>query len=119
MKISIKATGLTLTPALQGYVDKRLTPVGRFVDVAKNEAFAAVEIAKTTRHHKQGGEVFKADVTIKGSGASYRADASADDLYAAIDDLRDEILEVVKKRRAKQTDLEKRGGRQAKKMLRG
>ncbi|MBI2482371.1 MAG: ribosome-associated translation inhibitor RaiA [Candidatus Vogelbacteria bacterium] len=119
MKLSLKATGLVLTSAIEGYVNKRLIPVGRFVDVVKNEAFAMMEIAKTTRHHKQDGEMFRADVTIKGSGASYHAEATADDLYAAIDDLRDEILEVVKKRRTKQTDLKKRGGREVKKMLRG
>lgn len=118
MKISIKATGLALTPALQGYVEKRLTTVGRFVDMVKSEGFAQVEIGKTTKHHKRG-DVYLAEVTIKASGANYRAESTADDLHAAIDDMRDEILEVIKKRRGKQTDLKKRGGRQAKKMLRG
>lgn len=117
MKINIKATGLELTPAIAAYVENKLSGVERFLNQNDESRSANVEIAKTTQHHKHG-EVFRAEIRLHTAGHDYYAEARADDLYAAIDKLKDEISAEVKSRRDKQNTLLRRGGRKIKHMLR-
>lgn len=50
----------------------------------------AIEIGKTSEHH-QKGDVFFAEVTMSIPGDTIRARVEKDDLYAAIDELKDDI----------------------------
>ncbi|KKW14940.1 MAG: hypothetical protein UY54_C0010G0013 [Parcubacteria group bacterium GW2011_GWA2_50_10b] len=89
MKINIKATGIELTPAIAGYVQKKISAIEKYLPAGAVDLVAQVEVGKSTQHHKSG-EVFKAEVHLVGAGLDLYAVSEQSDLYAAIDLVKDE-----------------------------
>lgn len=118
MRISTKATNMTLTPAVESYLLKKLGSLDRFVDHGDESAAMAVEIAKTTAHHRNG-EIFRAEVNMHIKGKDLYVESEKEDLYAAIDDVRDEIERSLKSVKTKRLDLLKRGGAKIKAIIKG
>lgn len=116
MRINIKATGMELTPAISDYVDKKISSLDKYI---KNEdAVAQVEVGKSTQHHKSG-EVFRAEVHVTGAGLDIYAASEAEDLYAAIDLVKDEITRNVVVEKDKKLTLSRKGAQMVKDMMRG
>lgn len=118
MKTNIKATGIDLTPSLRVYVEEKLGYVERLIGQAEDNLMANVEIGKTSNHH-HSGEVFRAEINLHLAGHDYRAVRTDVDLYAAIDQVKDDVMEEIKSYRDKRHTLLRRGGRKLKSMLRG
>ncbi len=116
MKINITAVGTDLTESLRSYVEKKLTQVGKIVDATDEEAIAQVDIGKTTKHHVSG-TIFKAEIILRAYGKKFTVTAEKEDMYAAIDAVKDEIEEQVTSFRDKKKDMERKGGRELKKMI--
>ncbi|MDD1444383.1 ribosome-associated translation inhibitor RaiA [Dolichospermum sp. ST_sed3] len=117
MRHNIKASDFEMTPAIKSYVEKVVNHLDKFINLNDNELpMCYVEIGKTTNHHKQG-ELFKAEFTIHIGGRSLRAETHADDLYAALDKVADEMTEELKSFKDKRTSLIKRGGAKLKEMI--
>ena len=95
MKINIKATNIELTDTIREYIEKRIKSLAKYVD---NSAVVVVRVnvGMETLHH-QHGNVFKADINFDIPGKTLRAEASKDDLYAAIDEARDIIERQIDK----------------------
>lgn len=117
MKINKKATNLSFTPAIEEYVDKKLETLEKFF---KNvgEVLVNVEVGKTTSHHKSG-DIFKAEIHLMADGEDYYANAETEDLYASIDEVKDEVIRELTSRRKRTLRLLRRGGAKLKDMLRG
>lgn len=113
--MNIKATGIELTPDILAYAEKRLSKVDKYISAS--DPVMALEIGRVTQHHRQG-EVFRAEVRIVGGGADYYAAKEANDLRAAIDEVKDEIIQEVNKDKGRRTTLMRRGGRMVKDMVR-
>ncbi len=118
MKISYKTKDMEMTPAIQEYADKRLSALDRFVAQDDESVLCVVELGKTTKHHKSG-DVFRAEVSLHIAGKDLYAVSERDDLYVAIDEVRDEIVRQVTSHRDKTTTLMRRGAAQIKNMVRG
>lgn len=118
MKISYKTKDMEMTPAIQEYADKRLRALDRFVSRDDESVSCVVEMGKTTRHHKSG-DVFRAEVKLHIAGRDLYAVSERDDLYVAIDEVKDEIVRQVTSYRDKSTTLMRRGASQIKNMIRG
>ena len=116
MKINLKATGIELTPAISNYAEKKVSALERLLD--NEDVVAQVEIGKITRHHKSG-EVFKAEVHLIGAGLDLYALSEKEDLYAAIDSVKDDIVRELNKTKGKRFALMRRGGQRIKDMMRG
>lgn len=116
-KISIKTTGLESTPALVEFVNSKLSQLDRFLS-AGQEALIEVEIGKTTTHHKQG-EVFRAEINLRLNGDFYRTEEVSEDLYAAIEIAKDELVNQIANRQDKKHTKQVRGGRKIKDFLKG
>ncbi len=117
MNVNIKTTSLGLTPAISEYVEKRLSTIDKFFE-SDTTAQCDIELAKTTNHHKQG-DIFRAEVHIIAKGMNTYASAEKEDLYAAIDEVRDEVLRLVKSSNEKKRSLVRRGGARIKDIIRG
>lgn len=115
MKMNVKATGIELTPAILSYAEKRLMKVGKYLD---GDPVMAVEIGKSSQHHKQG-DVFRAEVRIAGSGNDFYAEKQATDLYAAIDQVQTEVIHEITKTKGRRRELLRRGQRAIKDMAKG
>ncbi|QQS60012.1 ribosome-associated translation inhibitor RaiA [Candidatus Falkowbacteria bacterium] len=99
MKPQIRATNLEITPAIQSYIEKKMEMVEKFLGKTKviNCDF---EIELTTKHHNKG-EIFRAEVNLTIPGEVLWADCTADDLYKAIDKVKDHISDLIKKHKDK------------------
>src|SRR3989338_1350461 len=118
MKINIKTTDIELTPAISDYVYKRIFTIEKYFGAGGANAIAQVEVGKNTRHHKVGN-IFHAEVHIIGAGLDLYAVSDTEDLYAAIDIVRDEIVRNVIKSKGKHQTLTRKGAEMMKNMMKG
>lgn len=116
MNITIKATGIELTSALEAYTREKVEMLEKFL-VAGAETLAAVEIGKTTQHHR-AGDYFRAEINLTCPGCSFRVETTEEDLYAAIDIAKDHLADEIRNAGRKKNSLFRRGGRLLKKILR-
>lgn len=117
MQIQIKATNLDLTPAIKEYVEKKFSPLGRFLHkesalAKKNKKVPVsshrelkdkvifIEIARTTRHHRHGN-IFYAEATLELDKETLRAEHSEHDIRVAIDKVRDKFKKEIIKHKEK------------------
>ena len=117
MTIKIKGTGITLTPEITEYLDKRLEAVQKFLPKDSETFIADVELGRTTKHH-QTGDIFRAEITIHKGKETFRAVSEASDLFAAIDDLKNEITRELSSFKKKKLSLLRRGGQKIKRIIR-
>ncbi len=116
MNIKIRATNFELTPAIEEYVTKKISMLEKFLEV-KDATLCEVEIGRTTNHHRSG-DVFRAEINLTqpGHGQVYAVDEE-EDLYAAIDIVRDEAEMEITREKKKRWHLLRRGGVKAKAIL--
>jgi len=117
MKINIKATGIELTDAISDYVNKKISALDKYLE-NHPEAVVQVEVGKSTKHHRSG-DVFLAEVHVTGQGLDLYALSEKSDLYAAIDLVKDEIVQNILSVKTKKETLTRRGARAIKEMMRG
>lgn len=118
MQITIKATNIELTEAIRDYVNKKFNAVSKFVRKSDESVLCRVEVGKVTHHHKKG-EVFRAEGRIHVDGKELYAASEMEDLYAAVDDVKDELVRVLTSTKEKKMDMVRKGGARIKNMLKG
>mgnify|MGYP003393664890 CR=1 FL=1 len=118
MKINIKATGIELTQAITDYVDKKISSIEKYIERGGNGIVVEVEVGKSTQHHK-AGNVFRAEVHITGGRLDLYAVSEKEDLYAAIDVVRDEIVHNIVQSKEKRETLTRKGAMMMKYMMKG
>ncbi|HKZ74416.1 MAG TPA: ribosome-associated translation inhibitor RaiA [Steroidobacteraceae bacterium] len=94
MQLSVSGHHVEVTPALRGYVEKKLERIARHFD-----QLIDVHCVLTVEKLRQ-----KAEATLHVSGGSIHADATDPDMYAAIDALTDKLDRRVKKHKEKRCD---------------
>ncbi|MDE1941022.1 MAG: HPF/RaiA family ribosome-associated protein, partial [Patescibacteria group bacterium] len=105
------------TPAISDYANKRLEKIAVLLD-SDPAAQCDIELGKTTDHHKKGN-IFRAEIHVVGAGKNYYASSEQNDLYAAIDIVRDEIIRELTAGKAKRVSLLRRSGARVKNMIKG
>ena len=116
MNIKLRSTNFDITPAIDDYVNKKISSLQKFLD-PKSQILCEVEIGRTTRRHKSG-DIFKAEVNITAPNIKQiYAVAEEGDLYSAIDILRDEAERLITSRKDKRNTLFRRGGQKIKEYL--
>ena len=118
MQIRIQTANLELTGAIDDYIRKRLVLLEKFLGEDNQVARADIEIGLITRHHKQGN-IFRAEINIHVPGRSFRSSSEAEDLYAAIDDVKEEIESEIVSEKNKSRTLFRRGAVVVKDILKG
>ncbi len=115
LKKRIKATNIELTDAIREYAEKKVDAITKFVK-DEIEALAEIEVGKTTNHHHKG-DVFRAEVNLTIGDKQFRTVVVEDDLYKAIDKMKDGIVSEVKDANKKKHQLLKRGKQKIKDMI--
>ena|SRR3989338_9386889 len=121
MRINLQAKNMELTEAIRNYVIERETNLGRLlskIEAGDKEALVNFEVSKTTNHHKSG-VVFHADCLINLNGKEFYGSADEEDLYVAIDEVKDKLFNEIGKNKDRRQTLFKRGAASVKKMLKG
>ncbi len=118
MQITIKATNIELTEAIREYVNKKFGSISKFIKKTDESALCRVEVGKITNHHKKG-DVFRAEGKLHIAGKELYAVSEKEDLFFAIDDVKDEIIRELQSTKEKKIDMIRRGGARIKNMLKG
>ena len=118
MNTQIKTTaGFSLTPAITEYVERRVATFEKFIE-NDSTALCTVELGKTTGHHKSG-DIFKAEIRVTAKGRDIYVGAEKPDLYAAIDQAREEISRKLASTKEKRISFVRRGGARVKNIIKG
>jgi putative sigma-54 modulation protein len=94
MQLNVTGQNIEITPALRGYVEKKLERIERHFEQVIN-VHCVLSVEKLRR---------KAEATVQVTGNSIHADSIEQDMYAAIDLLADKLDRCVKKHKEKLTD---------------
>ncbi len=116
MNINIKTTTVSMTDAIRNYVDNSMSGIVRLLSNDPTARFD-LEIGKTSNHHKNG-EIYKAEIHIIAKGQNIYSSVEKEDLYSAIDVVKDEVIRKINSAKDKKVSLLKRGGALLKKIIR-
>ncbi len=87
---SIKATNIDLTGAIRTYVEEKASSLKKLCEEFDPAAVLEVEVGKSTHHHAKG-PYFRAEMMLCIPGKDLRAETEAEDLYEAIDQVKDQL----------------------------
>ncbi len=121
MQINLQGKNIELTDPIKDYVLKRVTNLEKLLSSIKterSEVSVRFEVGKTSNHHKSG-EVFHANCLIKIDGKEFYSSAEEEDLYQAIDSVKETLFNEIGKNKDRRQTLFKRGAISVKKMLKG
>jgi len=111
MNIIIKGTNLELHNDLKDYAEEKVGGLKKFledIDLNGNRVVARIELAKTTQHHQQG-DIYKAEVNLQLPKKMFRSVVESDDIYKAIDDVKDELKIMINEYKTEKTGKSRRG----------
>ncbi|MDD2584541.1 MAG: ribosome-associated translation inhibitor RaiA [Bacteroidales bacterium] len=95
MKIRLKSTKLEMTDAIANYFQEKMNMLDKYLgDIQVLNCDCEVE---KVGGEQKNGKVFRAEVNLEVPGALLRVEKEANDLYKAIDKVKDHMLIVIKK----------------------
>ncbi len=107
MKINIKASRLEMTEALKKYIENKMAMLEKYLGKRVKVINCDFEIEKAVGgQHK--GEIFRAEVNLEVPNDLLRVEKTEEDMYKAIDKVKDHMVLVIKKYKEKLID-KKRG----------
>ena len=112
MNIRIKANQIELTVAIEEYVEKKIRPLEKLIE-SSDDIICEIELARTTRHHKSG-EIFKAEINMLLKGFHLYVVSEKEDLYQAIDEIRDQADEMIANQKDKKETIWRKGAQKIK-----
>jgi len=121
MNINFQAKNIEITPAIHDYVVKRVTNLDKMlsqIESESEEVQVLFSLSKTTHHHK-GGEVFHADCSINIKGKKFYSSVNKQDLYEAIDVVKENLFREISKNKDKKISLFHKGARKIKDIVKG
>ncbi len=121
MKINLLGKNIELTDALKDYAEKKVGDLEKFIssmETSDGEVVVSFELGRSTEHHKSGS-VFHSDCHITINGKDFYAESDKEDLYQAIDEIKENLYEDIRRYKERRNTLFIRGARSVKKMLKG
>jgi ribosomal subunit interface protein len=118
MKIGIKTTDFNLTDKTRSYILKKINKIEKLMKNIKLPSEVRVEVGRTTKHHKKGDDVFKAEINLKLGKSLLRSTSGEWDIKVAIDEACRGIEREMKKFKDIKITNYKKGARKAKDMIR-
>ena len=102
---------------MEEYVVKKISSLEKFINAGDGVLYE-VELAKSTKHHK-AGDMYKAEANITYAGKQFYVVANREDIYSAIDEMRDEAERAIVSRRKKYMAIARHGSKKIKDMIKG
>ncbi len=118
MKTITKSTNFEMTPSISEYVEKKLESLNKFIDPNDESVIVRVELGKSSNHHRSG-DIFRVEINVSGAHKDARAVAEREDLYSAIDEVKDSILAELRSKKEKQQHFIRRGSQKLKNLMKG
>jgi len=102
MKINLKATKIEMTEAISNYIQDKMDMLEKYLGDIQILNFD-VEVERVTLGQNKG-EVFRMEVNIEVPHELLRVEKTENDLYKAIDKVRDHMEDVIVKYKEKARD---------------
>lgn len=120
MNIKIKGVDIEVTEAIKVYATKKIyEALEKFVEEGKEKnILVEVELSKTS-NHRSNGDIYKASAKVSGIHKNIFMETVKDDLYTAIDSLKDKLNENVSQMKDKKKTLSHRIALRFKKIFKG
>lgn len=113
MHIIITGVHMEMTNAIREYALEKMQVLEKFVPKDDTSAKLTLELSKTTNHHTHGA-VFQAEAQLNIRGKTTTLRTTQDDLYKAIDILKDMLTRELAQHKDKERSLFKKGAQQIK-----
>ncbi len=110
MIITLRATGMELTEALKLYTDEKFSGLVKYFD---NIQKAEVNIGMRSHHH-QKGKIYYCEVNLHIPGKVLCVEKDAEDLYKAIDSVKDHLKVELQDAKERMRDRDRDGVRHQK-----
>ncbi len=105
MNINIKATKLTLTDDLKDYIQKKMDMLEKYLgDVPVIHCDFEIELTV----NQNSGKIYRAEANLDVPGELLRVDKTEEDLYKAIDKVKDHLEMIIKKYKEKKLSQKRR-----------
>lgn len=98
MTINIHAKEIELTDAIRSYVEEKFSSLEKF---APKILLIDVTIGMDTTHHQQGN-IYMCSANVEIPGDLLRVERNAEDLYKAIDKVKDHLRETLAQRKERE-----------------
>lgn len=121
MKINLQGKNFELTEAIKDYVLKRVTNLEKLlstIEASGGEVLVNFEVGRITKHHKLG-LVFESSCLINIDGKKFHYSSDKEDVYQAIDEVKESLYEEIRRYKDRKQTLFRRGASSVKKMLKG
>lgn len=104
MVTTLHGTGIELTDAIRDYVEKKVAALEKFMPRATK---VEVDIGMRTHHHNKG-KIFYAEMSVHQPTGNLRVERDAEDLYKAIDKVKDHIKVELAELKDKKIEMRRR-----------
>lgn len=104
MITTLQGTGIELTEAIKSYVEEKVAALEKFMPHATK---VEVDVGMRTHHHHKG-KIFYAEINVHQPTGNLRVEKDAEDLYKAIDKVKDHLKVELAELKNKKSDLKRR-----------
>ncbi len=116
MHIIITGIHIEMTEAIRSYTMDKMSTLEKMVPKDDSSAKLSVELSKVSNHHTHG-EVFQAEAILHIRGRDAALKTTQDDLYKAIDVLKDMLTRELATHKDKERSILRRGAHKVKQLL--
>ncbi len=113
LNYNLKGTGLSITPELRSYLDRKLEGIEKFL---QDPSHVDVELEYQEMRH---GEHYRAELTVESAGSVYRASAWGESMHAAIDVANNAVFGELSRNKKKRLHIFRRSAARVKDYIRG
>jgi putative sigma-54 modulation protein len=113
MHIMITGVHMDMTDAIREYALQKMQTLEKYIASDDTSAKLSVELSKTTNHHAHG-DVFQAEAQLHIRGKETMVRTTQDDLYKAIDILKDMLTRELAQHKDKERSIFRRSAHKVK-----
>ena len=113
MHIIITCVHMEMTDAIQTYALEKMRALEKYVGGDDTSGKLTLELSKTTNHHAHG-PVFQAEARLHIKGKETTLKTTQDDLYKAVDIVKDMLARELAQHASKQRSILRRGAHRVK-----
>lgn len=100
MTINIRATDMELTEAIRTYTEEKFQMLDKYAsDIMQID----ISLGRETNHHNKG-KIFLCSATVEVKGDVLKVERNEEDLYKAIDKVKDHLRETLSQRKERELD---------------
>jgi ribosomal subunit interface protein len=116
MHIIITAVHMEMTSAIREYTLSRMQSLEKLLPKGDTSAKLEIELSKTTNHHHRG-DIFQAEARLHVRGKEVALTSTENDLYKAVDVLKDMLTRELAQYKDKERSILRRGAHKVKTLL--